>query len=66
MTVDKLASDAAYTASGVVALTGLSMQEWFGLVGLALAAATFVVNWYYKARADARAERLAQAQLDGE
>ncbi len=51
-----MASDATYAVSGLVALSGLTLQEWFGLGGLALAGGTFAVNWYYKSRADARAE----------
>jgi hypothetical protein len=57
MTVDKVASDVAYATSGLVALTGLTLQDWFGLVGLMLAGCTFGINWYYKHRADRRAER---------
>ncbi len=68
--MDKIASDAAYTTSGFLAVTGLTLQDWFGLVGLLLAAGTFAINWYYKHRADQRAEResshrMAQADADG-
>gem|GEM_PF-3078270 len=39
------------------------MNELFGLIGVALAAATFVVNWYYKQRHLDLAER-EQARKD--
>ena len=55
--MERAASVAAYGTSGAVAVTGFSMNELFGLIGVALAAATFAVNWYYKERADRRAER---------
>jgi len=47
---ERAASVASYGASGVVAATGFTMQEAFGFIGVALAGATFAVNWYYKQR----------------
>lgn len=55
--MERTASIAAYGTSGAVAVTGFTMQEVFGLVGVALAAATFIVNWYYKQRHLDLAER---------
>lgn len=63
-----MASDATYAVSGLVAVSGFTLQEWFGLGGLALALGTFAVNWYYKSRADARAEaehRMKMGAQDG-
>ena len=48
--MERAASVAAYGTSGAVAVTGLTMQHLFGLIGVALAAATFAINWYYRQR----------------
>ena len=61
--MERAASVAAYGTSGAVAVTGYTMQELFGLIGVALAAATFVINWYYKQRHLDLAER-EQARKD--
>lgn len=55
--MERAASVAAYGTSGAVAVTGFTMQELFGLIGVALAAATFAINWYYKHRHLDLAER---------
>lgn len=47
---ERIATLAAYFTSGAVAVSGFTMQEAFGFIGVALAGATFVVNWYYKQR----------------
>ena len=54
---ERIATLAAYFTSGAVAVSGFTMQEAFGFIGVALAAATFVVNWYYKQRHLEIAER---------
>ena len=66
---ERIATVAAYLTSGAVAVSGFTMQEAFGFVGVALAGATFVVNWYYKQRhleiaerEQARKEWVAMAQ----
>lgn len=61
--MERAASVAAYGTSGAVAVTGFTMQELFGLIGVALAAATFAINWYYKQRHLDLAER-EQARKD--
>lgn len=61
--MERAASAAAYGTSGAVAVTGFSMNELFGLIGVALAAATFFVNFYYKHRHLQLAER-EQARKD--
>lgn len=50
--------------SGIgVMLMGLSVQEWFGVIGALTTILTFLVNSYYKNRADKRAERAEQRML---
>lgn len=46
--MERAASIAAYGASGGVAVTGLTLQEWYGLIGIVFMAMTFVVNIYYR------------------
>jgi hypothetical protein len=46
--MERAASVAAYGTSGSVAVTGWTMQEWFGLVGATCVVLTFLVNAYYK------------------
>ena len=36
------------TTSGVVALWGLTINEWVTIGGFALAIITLLINWYYK------------------
>lgn len=49
---ERAASGAAYVASGGVAYMGLSLQEWYGLIGLIFMAGTFAVNFFYRHRTD--------------
>lgn len=51
--MEKNSSLAAYVASVTTVLT---LQDLAMVVGILTALGTFVVNWYYKAREDARAE----------
>lgn len=60
---ERVATVLAYLTSSAVAVSGFTMQEAFGFVGVALAGATFVVNWYYKQRHLELAER-EQARKD--
>lgn len=46
--MERAATVAAYGTSGSVAVTGWTMQEWFGLVGATCVVLTFLVNAYYK------------------
>lgn len=55
--MEKHSSVWAYLASLSTALFGgATLQEVALWVGLITALGTFLVNWYYKAREDARAE----------
>lgn len=45
---ERAATLSTYATSGSVAVAGLTMQEWFGLVGVGIAILTFFVNSYYK------------------
>ena len=55
--MEKHSSVWAYLASlGTALVGGVTLQEVALWVGLITALGTFLVNWYYKAREDARAE----------
>jgi len=54
---------ASYIGSAIATLVGaLSLQEWAALVGILIAVATFVVNWYYKRKAAEAAEAADEAK----
>lgn len=56
--VEKHASVWAYLTAGITTLFGGVTLEHVALwVGIGTALGTFFVNWYYKAREDARATR---------
>jgi hypothetical protein len=46
--MERASSIAAYGTSGSIAVTGFTMQEWYGLIGLIFMAMTFVLNAYYR------------------
>lgn len=48
------ASWCAYLSSGWGVLMGLTVQEFALWVGIITGLGTFLVNWYYKAKEDAR------------
>lgn len=46
---ERITTAASYAASGsLMTIGGLALNEWFAAIGLALAIATFIVNWVYK------------------
>jgi hypothetical protein len=46
--MERIATLSAYGASGGIAVTGWTMQEWYGLIGLIFMVLTFVINTYYR------------------
>ena len=46
--MERATSVAAYGTSGGMAVTGFTLQEWYGLIGLIFMALTFVINVYYR------------------
>lgn len=46
--MERATSIAAYGTSGSIAVTGFTLQEWYGLIGLIFMAMTFVINVYYR------------------
>jgi hypothetical protein len=46
--MERLATFSAHGASGGIAVTGWTMQEWYGLIGLIFMVLTFVINTYYR------------------
>lgn len=47
----------AYLASFWGVVMGLTIQEFALWIGILTGVGTFIVNWYYKAKEDARNER---------
>ena len=45
---EKITTVVSYAASGTLMVGGLAMNELVAIIGLTLAIATFVVNWFYK------------------
>lgn len=53
-------------AGGAVSLTGLITQSWFiGLIGLMIALAGFMLQWYYQAKRDRREQKEHEARMKG-
>lgn len=64
--VSKIPAGVSYgTAAVTVVLSGLTINEWLGVVGIFCALGTFAVNVWFHHRADRRSERLANAQMRG-
>lgn len=56
----KGATVTTYSMAGMSTVLGwLSSMDWVTISGVCLGGATFVVNWYYKRRRDARDNALA-------
>lgn len=56
--MERQSSLVAYWASGLTTLFGgITLQEVAIVVGILTAIGTFVINWYYKAKEDSRAEK---------
>lgn len=62
MTFESVASPITYTASGGAVILGFSAGEFAALAGVAIAAATFLLNWYYKERAAKALEKSLQKE----
>lgn len=50
------------TGLGTAVFGGVTLERVAIAVGIVTALGTFAVNWYYKAREDARAERRLSAE----
>ena len=57
VSTEKALEGASYLAGTILTLTGFTLEEWFGLIGVLTVVATFLVTWYYKDRADRRAQK---------
>lgn len=51
MTIESTLSPVAYTASGSAVVFGMNAMDLAAYIGAAVAIATFIINWYYKAEA---------------
>lgn len=49
---------ATYTGSGVAVFAGLTSHDMIAVLGLGVAVAGFLLNWYYRHRADRRTAAL--------
>ena len=47
----------SYTASGSAVFFGLTLNDFGMLIGIMVGIATFIVNWYYKAKESKRRDR---------
>ena len=54
--VEQSADKVAYAASGGAFLAGMTASDIAAFAGIVIAMLTFFVNWYYKHKADKRAE----------
>lgn len=59
-----VASKSTYAGAASMVLGWIASNEAAILIGMLVAVAGFLVNWYYKAKSDRRAEALLQARLD--
>jgi len=59
-----VASKSTYAGAGASVLGWLLSSEFTVVVGIVVAVAGLAVNWYYKAKANKRAEVLFQARLE--
>ncbi len=57
MTTESAASPAVYAASGTAVVFGMNAAEFAAVVGAVVAVATFILNWYYKERAQRTLEK---------
>lgn len=57
-------SKATYTGAGTAVWGWATSSEFLGVAGLVIAVLGFLLNWYYKAKADRRNEALTRARID--
>lgn len=62
-TVAAIGSKATYTGAGMTLSGWLLSSEFAVLAGLVLGVAGFLVNWYYKHKADKRMQREHEARM---
>ena len=63
-TMDSIGAASAKTSMTAGAVTAtfsfMSHEMLFGIIGVLFTLLTFIISWYYKRKADARAEAIAQ------
>ena len=63
-TIDSIGAASAKTSMTAGAVTAtfsfMSHEMLFGIIGVLFTLLTFIISWYYKRKADARAEAIAQ------
>lgn len=64
LVVASAASKSTYAGAASVVLGWIASNEAAILIGMFVGVAGFAVNWYYKAKADRRAESLHKARID--
>ena len=55
--MDKLSTPLAYSTSGTLMVFGFTLNDIALIVGIVTGLATFIINWYYKAKDDKRKEQ---------
>jgi hypothetical protein len=53
---ERVTTAAAYSTSAATLIAGFSMNEWAAAAGIAGVLGTLAMNWYFKYRADRRAQ----------
>lgn len=54
---ERIANGSQYGGAGGALIFGLNANEFAAIAGVIIALAGFLVNWYYKHKADRRAEK---------
>ena len=57
MKMERVTTPLAYSTSGSLVVFGFALNDIALLVGIVTGLATFFINWYYKAKEDARQEK---------
>lgn len=63
-TVSEISTKVTYTGAGTGALGWLLSSNFIGLVGVGVALAGFLVNWYYKHKQNQREEAEYLKRMD--
>lgn len=62
--MDKASTGVSYAGGVISIISALTLNEWGVLFGIATAAATLGINWYYKHREDRRLDEAHRAKID--
>ena len=63
MKMERVTTPLAYSTSGSLVVFGFTLSDLSLIVGILLGIATFMLNWYYKAKDDKRKEQAASFSI---